>query len=151
MTYISNELWHLPPMRGAGPTGTKYEHIKPSVQVPSSSPLLARVLAMLPSGLAPEGAIRVHRSAKLSAPYKREPDGGLSADIRPLSCGSAHWMAAMRGWSEMFKEEAVAACGDAQYGVGTPGACVKLRHDLLLESKVVLRTWLCLPPHFHRK
>ena len=39
----------------------------------------------------------------------------------------------MRGWSKMFKAEVVAACGESQYGVGSPGACVKMRHDMLLE------------------
>ena len=39
----------------------------------------------------------------------------------------------MRGWAKMFRQEAADACGATQYGVSTPGACVKLRHDLLLD------------------
>ena len=49
----------------------------------------------------------------------------------------------MRGWVRMFKAEAAEAVGKSQYGIARPGACVSLRHDLLLEwlldpSKVLL-------------
>ena len=116
--FIADELRHLPPMRGAGPTGTVYEHIRHSDAVPGATPLMARVLAMLPAGRAPREAIRIHRSARLSAPLKTNSAGQLTEDIRPLASGSAMWRTAMRAWVKMFIDEARDAVGDTQYGVG---------------------------------
>ena len=87
---------------------------------------MAKVLAMLSAGTAPQEAIRVHRSARLSAPYKPGPDGTPTTDIRPLACSSSFWRAAMRGWCKMFRNEVAEAVGSTQYGMATPGACVSL-------------------------
>ena len=138
--HIEEELWHLPNMRGPGPTGTTYEHIHAKKSVPQGPRLKATVLAMLPAATAPAEAIRVHRSAKLSPSIKKDALGQPTDDIRPLSSGSSHWRVAMRGWVKMFSEEAQAAVGKTQYGIGRKGACVSLRHDMLIE-------WALRPHH----
>ena len=46
----------------------------------------------------------------------------------------------MRGWVRMYKSEANSAVGSTQYGIGCPGWCVSLRHDLLLD-------WMLSPDH----
>ena len=138
--HIEAELWSLPKMKGQGPTGTLYEHLRPSLETPDASILMSKVLAMLPSGVAPLEAVRVHRSAKLSAPYKPLPNGTPSSDIRPLACSSALWRVAMRGWARMFKHEVSEAVGPTQYGVSTPGSCTSLRNDLLID-------WMMHPNH----
>ena len=138
--HIAEELQHLPPMRSAGPTGTTYEHLRPSAGITGCSHLLAKVLAMLPAAIAPAEAMRIHRSARICAPLKRDHRGQLTDDIRPLAGGSALWRVAMRGWARMFKTEVMDVVGPTQYGVGRPGGCTSLRHDLLVE-------WMLNPGH----
>ena len=135
--HIFEELFHLPAMRGAGPTGTFYEHIRPANGQEDDARTLAKVLAMLPAASAPAEAIRVHRSAKLSAQHKPATPP-RSRGVRPLGSGSSFWRVAMRGWVRMFRDEAREACGTTQYGIGTKGACTALRVDLQLE-------WMCEP------
>ena len=130
--HITDELLHLPVMRGGGPTGTFYEHLRPNVDQVHQASLLARVLSMLPSSEAPTEALRIHRSAKISTPFKPAMPA-RSRGIRPIGGGSAHWRVAFRGWVKMFGEEVKEACGSTQYGVKTSGACATLRSDLALD------------------
>ena len=131
--HIETELHKLPSMRMAGPNGTVFEHIGMNFPVPGAARVFAKVLALLPSGYAPAEATRVHRSARVSAPHKRNSAGELITDIRPLAAGSAMWRVAMRGWAKMFAEEAADAVGDSQYGIRRPGSVTALRTDLLIE------------------
>ena len=132
-SHIEEQLWHLPPMLSAGPTGTLYEHIRATNVAPAGPALLAKVMAMLLTGAAPAEAVRVHRSARISPINKVDALGNPTGDIRPLAAGSVHWRVAMRGWARMFRTEAAEATAPSQYGVGFPGSCVSLRHDLLAE------------------
>jgi hypothetical protein len=136
--YIAKELRSLPAMCGAGANGAFFEHLKLHEHIHDGLGKLAEVLAHLVAGHAPPEAISCFRSGKAHPTLKPNSD----VDIRPIVSPSAHWRAAMKGWSSMCKDDVLVGVGCAQYGCGRPGGAIALRHfveaALLNDSELAL-------------
>jgi hypothetical protein len=108
-----DKIMQKPPRRsGAGPTGARYEHLKPLAENPLGMKLLKRMCVDFLLGKLPRRMQACLATTKIVALLKP------NQKIRPLGLGHVIRRVATKALAKVFTKRVVAVVGDIQMGLG---------------------------------
>ena len=121
---ILKALRSSPRGSAAGPSGLRFEHLRPCLEVRDLTDLLCAVVQLLVSGSPPPAVGRAMAAARLIALAKG------NGDVRPIAVGECLRRLCARSVCLQEKASMAAFLSPVQYGVATPGGLEQVVHQL---------------------